>query len=220
MGHDVDLRRGTDPDDGHLDDEELAPIDPTRLVVTGSPLNLDVPPWMAEAACRGMDEKVFFPTRGESVARREGGLPRLCGAGGLPRVRPRQRRGARHLGRHERARAARAAPRKERTMRTTTRVSVESRTDLDCGGTVLLSIDVGELETTTGPERELLRGVLALAGSSLDMIPAAAIEAGSPEPDAEASPSAAEVDDLAAHLTNAHAVAKAEAKRLVAGMAA
>ena len=59
--------------------------------------------WQARANCMGVDPDLFFPERGASTKGGQGGLPGLRRPGRLPRVRPRQRREVRDLGRHERA---------------------------------------------------------------------------------------------------------------------
>ena len=55
--------------------------------------------WQDDANCLGVDPDLFFPERGASTARGQGGLPRLRRARGVPGVRAAERREVRHLGR-------------------------------------------------------------------------------------------------------------------------
>ena len=66
--------------------------------------------WQDYANCLGVDPDLFFPERGASTREAKEVCRGLRRAGGLPRVRPGQRREVRHLGRHERARATPPAP--------------------------------------------------------------------------------------------------------------
>ena len=74
-------------------------------ITVASEHDVEAKGWQDYANCLGVDPDLFFPER-RVDAGGEGGLPRLRRARGVPRVRVDQRREVRHLGRHERARAA------------------------------------------------------------------------------------------------------------------
>ena len=61
--------------------------------------------WQDFANCLGVDPDLFFPERGASTREAKEVCRGCVVRGGVPRVRARQRREVRHLGRHERARA-------------------------------------------------------------------------------------------------------------------